>query len=139
MPAASARRSAPASGLSEPTPATSISRPPASVPCSWSRIACRLVPAPEARTTMRNPLIAASFRSRRRGSDPGSAAAGDGRDLLERELAVRVLGVIAEGVAPREARVAVLIGRSADRLVDALDREVGQRVRIELVGDLLDA
>src|SRR4051812_30913476 len=100
MPAASARRSAPASGLSEPTPATSIRSPEAvSAPCSWSRIACRLVPAPEARTTIRKPLIAASSRSRRLYEVPWSAAAGDDRDLLQGELPVRLLGVVAEGVA----------------------------------------
>ena len=48
-PRPAARSSAHASGLSEPTPTTSIP----SRPCSVSRIACRLVPLPEARTTMR--------------------------------------------------------------------------------------
>ena len=57
-PAARARSSARAPGLSEPTPTTSIP----SRPCSRSRIACRLVPLPEARTTMRKPLTLASSR-----------------------------------------------------------------------------
>ena len=58
-------------------------------------------------------------------------------DVLERELAVRLVGV-AERVAAGEAGVAVVFGGRADRLVDALHREVGERVGAELVGDLLD-
>ena len=45
-----ARSSALAPGLSEPTPTTSTP----SRPCSRSRIACRFVPVPEARTTSLN-------------------------------------------------------------------------------------
>src|SRR4051794_9354274 len=56
MPTARARSSAIASGLSEATAATSTSRPP------WnrSRMACRLVPAPEASTATRNGSLTAS-------------------------------------------------------------------------------
>src|SRR5437762_174462 len=89
-------------------------------------MACRLVPPPEASTTIRNGLTYGV-----------SAAGGDDRDVLERELAVRGLR-IAKRVLAREAGVAVLLARRADRLVDRLHREVGERVRAELLGDLLD-
>src|SRR4051794_9198546 len=114
------RSNAPAAGLSEPTPTTSIP----SRPCSLSRIACRLVPLPEARTTTRN-------------SATSRLACGNGCDALERELAVRLVG-IAERIVAAEAGVAVLAGVAVDRLVDARHREVGERVGLELVGDLLD-
>src|SRR3954447_13699137 len=114
------RSNAPAAGLSEPTPTTSIP----SRPCSLSRIACRLVPLPEARTTTRN-------------SATSRLACGNGCDALERELAVRLVG-IAERIVAAEAGVAVVAGVAADRLVDARHREVGERVGLELVGDLLD-
>ena len=45
---------------------------------------------------------------------------------------------LAERVVAREARVAVRLARGADGLVDALDRQVGERVRLELLGDLVD-
>src|SRR5262249_35734742 len=99
-------------------PTTSI--PPS--PCSVSRIACRLVPVPEARTTMRNSLTAS-----------GSA----GGDRLEGEFAVRIVGV-AERVVAAEAGVAVVLRIAADRLVDTGEGEVGERVGVELVGYLLD-
>ena len=72
------RRRAPARapsrrGLFEATPTTSIP----SRPCSRSRIACRLVPVPEARTATRNALT-----RQRAGRGPTAM-------LLERELAVR--------------------------------------------------
>ena len=56
-------------------------------------------------------------------------------DLFERELAVRRRRV-AERIVAGEARVAVGLARSPDRLVDALEREVGERVGLELRGDL---
>ena len=58
------------------------------------------------------------------------------RELLERVLAVRGLGPL-ERVVAREAGVAVRLARGADRLVDALERQVAQRVAAELGGDLL--
>src|SRR3954452_25104220 len=51
MPAALARASACACGLSEPTATTSMP----SRPCTRSRMACRLVPVPEARTPTLTP------------------------------------------------------------------------------------
>jgi hypothetical protein len=36
------------------------------------------------------------------------------------------------GRLPREARVAVRLARAADRLVDALERQVGERVGAQL-------
>src|SRR3954451_16994635 len=73
MPAAAGRSSAPAPGLSEPTPATSTSP----CPCSWSRIACRLVPLPEARTTIRKALTAASSRKRNGSANSVPPVCGD--------------------------------------------------------------
>ena len=59
----------------------------------------------------------------------------DDRQLLERELAVGV-AVVAERVVAGEAGVAVDLARGPDRLVDAVEREVGERVGAELGGDL---
>ena len=57
-------------------------------------------------------------------------AADDG-ELFERELAVRGVGAL-ERVVAREAGVAVGLAGGADRLVDAVEREVGERVAVEL-------
>src|SRR5579863_5619628 len=55
---------------------------------------------------------------------------------LERVLAaVRGLGAL-ERVLAREAGVAVPLARQPDRLVDAAEREVRQRVAADLLGDL---
>src|SRR6201995_4487527 len=62
---------------------------------------------------------------------------GDDGDVLEGEFAVGLVGV-AERVVAAEAGVAVVFGAAADRLVDALHREVGEAVGVELVGDLVD-
>src|SRR5262249_45307960 len=66
---------------------------------------------------------------------------GDGRrlaaDRLQGEFAVRLVG-IAERVVAGETGVAVVRRGAPDRLVDAGHREVGERVGVELVGDLLD-
>src|SRR6476620_8807921 len=58
-------------------------------------------------------------------------------DRLQGEFAVGLVGV-AERVVAGEASVAVFERVAADRLVDALHREIGQRVGVDLLGDLVD-
>src|SRR5680860_1094468 len=76
-------------------------------------------------------------RARSVTEDAGTRLALFDRELLERELAVGVGGAL-EGVLAGEAGIAVRATLAADRLVDALQREVGQRVAAQLLGDLLD-
>src|SRR5215211_3050804 len=65
-------------------------------------------------------------------------AAGDHRQLLEGELAV-ALALVAERIVAREAGVAVILARGADRFVDPLERQVGERVGADLLRHLLNA
>ena len=127
-PAASARSSARAPGLSEPT-ADDLDRP-------RGRGAGRGSPAGSSRSRgeHRDPERAAPTWRLRVGAQ--RLAAGTDGELLERELAVR--RSVAERVAAGEAGVAVVLGGRADRLVDAVEREVGERVGAEVLGDLVD-
>src|SRR5262245_5297731 len=87
-------------------------------------MAWRFVPAPEAGTATRS-------------SATRSGLGADARQRLQRELSVAVAAVT-ERVEAREAGVAVSFAVRADRLVHALEREIGEGVRPELVRDLLD-
>src|SRR5436305_7613719 len=120
--AARARSIAGAPRLSEPTPTTSI---PSRI---WmrSKIACRFDPVPLARTTSLNPSLTAGKL----------AAGGDHGDILQCELPIRIF-VVAQRIAAAEAGVAVALGGRADRLVDAVHRELGEGVVVALVGDRL--
>src|SRR4051812_48753553 len=70
----------------------------------------------------------------RREAVTSAGAGGNDRELLEGELPIRVLGAL-ERVVAGEAGVAVGLTGGADGLVDAVQREVGQRVAVELLGD----
>ena len=75
-------------------------------------------------------------RSRCGRRDAGRAQArASGQRVLERVLGLRG-GRPGQRVVAGEAGVAVRVARPADRLVDALQREVGQRVAAQLGGDL---
>src|SRR5918999_170049 len=65
-----------------------------------------------------------------------SALTLDYSQLLEREFPVCRLGSL-EGVVAREAGVAVCLASGADRFVHAVEREVGERVAVQLARDLV--
>src|SRR6201999_2497916 len=100
-----------------------------------SKLASKSEPRHRAQPRVRTFLRYAAMTANSSGAQLGRRRH-DG-DVLEGELAVRLVG-LAERVMAAEAGVAVVFGAAADRLVDALHREVGEAVGVELVGDLVD-
>src|SRR4051812_5029258 len=109
-----------------------------------SAVARRSVRRSPCRTTSLGSTAGSSSPSRsQKAGVIAAAGAGDGSRLrphqrqFEGELAVRLVLAL-ERVATAEARVAVALAGPANRLVDALEREVGEAVAVQLGRDLLD-
>src|SRR3954453_23539615 len=117
----SASRPASAASAASRWPGRKSSKPKRSR--SASRIERATLPRPAAARTGPCPLVAKSELDLRE------------RERLERELARGLLGP-GQHVLTGEAGVAVRRAVGANRLVDPVEREVGQRVAAELLGDL---
>ena len=69
---------------------------------------------------------------------PGAYARTSGSERSKANLSLRLIGRRRAGTRPRSRRRSGASRSPRDRLVDAREREVGQRVGAELGGDLLD-